>query len=330
MPCYSPLQAYFACSDSGSRKVKFSSHAAKSFFDGDKLSDDYFGLPCGKCIGCRLERSRQWAVRLMHEASLYEDNCFITLTYSDEHLPKDGSLNKKHFQDFMKRLRFSVRPKVGFPESISMSSDQKRLYSKAVLEPFEFPKIRYYHCGEYGEQFQRPHYHVCLFNYDFADKTHFKTTDTGKLYTSSSLDRLWGFGHCLIGDLTFESAAYVARYCTKLITGDMAKDHYQGRQPEYATMSRRPGIGADWFDKYWKDAFPSDYLVVNGSKCSTPRFYDNRFAERFPSDFEVIKSKRVLRSKVSENDNTYRRLKDREKCQLVRMKQLKRTLENVK
>lgn len=299
MPCFNPLQAYFVCDPSGSRKVKFSSQAAEEFYNGNSLSEEYFGLPCGKCIGCRLERSRQWALRCMHEASLYEDNCFITLTYDDVHLPEDGSLNKKHFQDFMKRLRFK--------------------YSDS--------SIRYYHCGEYGEQFERPHYHALIFGFDFPDKVLWGSSNGENLYVSDSLTDLWGFGHCSIGDVTFESAAYVARYCTKLITGEAAAEHYQGRQPEYATMSRRPGIGRRWYDQFKKDAYPSDFLLVRGAKCKPPRYYDNRFSEEFPEQFQLIKDKRVDRSGTHANDNTYRRLKDREKCQEVRFEQLKRNLE---
>ena len=258
MPCFNPLQAYFVCDSSGSRKVKFSSQAAERFYNGDSLSEDYFGLPCGKCIGCRLERSRQWAMRLMHESELHDYNCFLTLTYDDVHLPENGSLNKKHFQDFMKRLRFK--------------------YS-------DIP-IRFYHCGEYGEQLGRPHYHALLFGFDFPDKEYSFTSPSGEdQYVSEILNKVWEKGNCTIGDVTFESAAYVARYCTKLITGDAAEAHYQGKQREYATMSRRPGIARGWYDQFKKDAYPSDFLIVRGAKCKPPRYYDSRFSDEFPDEF---------------------------------------------
>lgn len=298
MPCYSPLQAFYDSDGS----VKFSNIAAELFQNGVNISKsdiDYFSLPCGRCIGCRLEHSRQWAMRCMHEASLYDDNCFITLTYDDDHLPKGGTLVKKHFQDFMKRFRKKFSDRV----------------------------IRYYHCGEYGEDFSRPHYHACIFGFDFSDKVLFNVVNDNKIYTSDVLSSLWTDGFCTIGALTFESAAYVARYCTKKITGAASVEHYQGRQPEYATMSRRPGIGRGWYDKFKTDVFPSDYLIVDGVKVKPPRYYDSIFKECEPFVFEEVRSKRLVGSSRNEKDQTYRRLKDRELCKKLQVSNLKRSLE---
>ena len=201
-------------------------------FDHSKAVGFGLKLPCGQCVGCRLERSRQWAMRCVHEASLYDDNCFITLTYDAEHLPADGSLNKKHFQDFMKRLR----------------------------SRFVERRIRFYHCGEYGVQYRRPHYHALLFNFDFVDKRLFKEVNGHRLYTSDDLALCWKLGFSSVGAVTFESAAYVARYIMKKVTGDPAEDHYRGVNsetgeltrllPEYTTMSRRPGIAREWYERF--------------------------------------------------------------------------------
>lgn len=321
MPCYSPLQANFTVVD-GKKKITFSNINAEIFQRGDKiLGENHMQLPCGKCMGCRLERSRQWALRCMHEASLHENNCFITLTYDDDHLPKDGSLNKKHFQDFMKRLREKFVPKM--PDGLI-----EFLRREWVMKH----GIRYYHCGEYGESLSRPHYHACLFNFDFADKTFWKLHNDEKYYVSQVLEDLWGHGFCVIGDLTFESAAYVARYCTKVINGDMALDHYQGKVPEYATMSRNPGIARGWYEKFTSDVFPSDNVVLldgvrDAVLMKPPRYYDNIFIESSPEDFEFIKNRRLQRSQRSIKDQTYRRLKDREKCQEARANNLVRQLE---
>ena len=131
-------------------------------------------LPCGRCIGCRLERSRQWAMRCVHEASLSPYNSFITLTYDDAHLPYRSDLDYPAFQRFLKRLR------------------------KTASSP-----VRFYMCGEYGPLTQRPHYHACLFNFDFADKTYWRTSDAGsRCYRSELLDRLWGLGHAECGAVT--------------------------------------------------------------------------------------------------------------------------------
>ena len=225
MPCYSPLKG-FVNKESGGIVFKRS-----------KIAGAEMEVACGQCLGCRLDRSREWAARIVHEAQLYDDNCFITLTYDDEHLPKDGSLDKSHFQKFMKRLR-------------------KR---------FSDRKIRYYHCGEYGDQLDRPHYHACLFNFDFMDKELLKERDGNFLFVSQTLHELWPYGFSTVGELTFQSAAYCARYVLKKVNGVLSQDHYlrcdengvaYWLQPEYTTMSRRPGIGRDWYEKYKEDVHP--------------------------------------------------------------------------
>lgn len=311
MPCFHPLAAWrslHANKLTGKRTISFNSREPGSV--------ESIPVPCGQCIGCRLEKSRQWAVRCVHEASLHEQNCFITLTYKDEHLPEHGTLVKKHFQDFMKRLR-------------------KQFGSG----------VRYYHCGEYGETFARPHYHACLFNFDFPDKLLWKTSSakTGrpggvKLYRSESLERLWPFGFSSIGDVTFESAAYVARYVTKKITGPMSAQHYEkliadtgeviSRQPEYATMSRRPGIGKNWITQYMSDVYPSDEVVLRGKKFRPPKYYDNAYEVAFPSDFASLKFERVQNAKTQSDNSTADRLAAREKYQLARFSALKRGYEN--
>jgi len=215
-------------------------------------------LPCGRCIGCRLERARQWAVRIMHESQMHDSNCFITLTYAPEHLPKDGSLSVSACQSFLKRLRSRVSP----------------------------VKIRFFLCGEYGENFERPHYHAIIFGYDFPDKV--KMISAGSpIFTSETLDDCWGMGYTSIGSVTFDSASYVANYATKKVTADKpyidrlgrrqpsAKEHYQGRHPEFILMSRRPGIGRHWIEKFQADVYPSDEIIVNEHISKPPRYYDN-------------------------------------------------------
>lgn len=291
MPCYRPLKAWRSkhANASGKRSLVFKRQ--------DGFEDLEVEVPCGQCIGCKLERSRQWAIRCVHEASLYEDNCFITLTYNDENLPKDGSLKPKHFQDFMKRLRKK------FPDH----------------------KIRYFHCGEYGDEGGRPHYHAIIFNFDFPDKRLYKVANQQRLYTSETLESLWPFGFCPIGSVTFESAAYVSRYITKKVTGEFADEHYQGKQPEYVTMSRRPGIGKDWFEKYKDDITGNDFVVINGKRVGVPKFYDNQLDEK---ELTRIKARRKFEAYKHEENNTLRRLKDRETVQERRTQLLRRSFEN--
>ena len=193
-------------------------------------------LPCGQCIGCRLERSRQWAMRCVHEASMHDDNCFITLTYNPENLPPDCGLIKSDFQKFMKRYR----------------------------RAFPGKEIRFYHCGEYGDANNRPHYHAVIFGHNFDDWMYLFDSPSGEpIYTSPTLERIWGHGFVTVGSVTFESAAYVARYVMKKINGPLKEKidektdlkHYERVNaftgeiievmPEYSTMSRRPS-DRDW------------------------------------------------------------------------------------
>lgn len=304
MPCYNPLTGFYSKSlnSNGNRTIVFNQREA--------IDDRELKLPCGQCIGCRLERSRQWAMRCMHEASLYEKNCFLTLTYSPENLPPGGTLVKKHFQDFMKRLRKAN------PGS----------------------KIRYFHCGEYGENTTRPHYHAIIFNYDFNDKLPQKKLNDNIIYTSQKLSDIWQHGFSSIGSVTFESAAYVARYVTKKITGPAAFAHYchfdadgeilKDLLPEYTTMSRRPGIGRPWLEKYQTDVYPDDFVLMRGKKLKPPKYYDNILHSSNPFILDEIKERRVQNGKLNQKHSTPERLYVRETIHQLKANLLKRNLEN--
>jgi len=239
--------------------------------------------PCGSCLDCRLTYARQWAVRCIHESMMHKENCFITLTYNQENLPPDRSVHKSDIQKFMKRLRRQIEPK----------------------------KVRYFGCGEYGSKFSRPHYHLCLFGHNFSDKeirkaglkrrfrNTFKTGHDHDLFTSQRLEEVWQKGFCTIGELTFESAGYTARYVTKKVTGEKKDAHYGvyapgKRNPEFAVMSRRPGIGKPWIDKYMSDVYPKDYSTVRGHKQKPPRYYDTYYAKEHPKAWEKLKTKRRI------------------------------------
>lgn len=301
MPCYHPISAWQLLkvkTANGKPTISFKNPFAKPSANRVGIQ-----VPCGQCIGCRLERSRQWAMRCVHEAYGHEDNAFITLTYSPENLPPNGSLPEYEggdFQKFMKRLRKAVSPK----------------------------KIRFFSCGEYGEKNQRPHYHACIFGYDFPDKVLYTIRDECRLYRSPMLENLWGLGFATVGDVTFESAAYVARYITKKITGDLAEDHYKGKNPEYTTMSRRPGIGKGWFDTFTDDVFPSDEVVLRGKVMRPPRYYDKELEKKDPAMYEKIKLDRKAKALQNAADNTTARLRAKEICKQAQFQQLKRGLEN--
>lgn len=229
-------------------------------------------------MGCRLEKSRQWAMRCVNEAALHENNCFVTLTYNDENMPEHGSLYKPDLQKFFKRLRKRRGP------------------------------FRYYACGEYGEQTKRAHYHACLFGMDFNDRQAFRKIGEHTLDVSNELNEIWGLGHTTVGNLSFETAAYCARYVTKKVirgVGSVARlDAETGEiiplvQP-FAVMSLRcrgddgkvGGIGSEWLRKYSNDLYTKDYLAMRGAKMRPPKYYDKLYDLIDPDGMEAIKAKR--------------------------------------
>lgn len=296
MPCYHPLTAYRSKAGRGSNgKWPLVFNRNEGYIDLEMK------IPCGKCIGCRLEHSRQWAIRAVHEASMYDKNCYLTLTYNEENVPKNGSLNKRDIQLFLKKLRESERRKG--------NSD-----------------IRYFQCGEYGEEKDRPHHHAILFNFDFEDKKYWKSKNGFKLYRSDYLESLWKHGNSIIGSVTFESCAYVARYITKKISGPKAEEHYKGKVPEFTTMSRRPGIGAPWLYKYANDVFSVQGIVIRGRIMKPAKYYDV-ICEKI-NDME-LKKMLVDRKKyitIKKEENLPWRLAPREKVQEQKASKLIRTL----
>ena len=273
------------------------------------LSSRQLTVACGKCMECRLAAAHEWALRAMHEASLYMNNIFVTLTYDDEHLPSDWSLHYPDFQKFMHRLR-KRQPGAG----------------------------RFLMCAEYGEQFGRPHYHAILFNCAFSDKMLVRDTPKGPLYTSEKLSDIWGLGHVSFGDVTLDSAGYVARYTTKKITGPAAGAAYQflipgtdvvvDRPPPFLRSSLQPGIGAPWLEKYLEDVFPSDFLVMDGKRFPVPRYYSKLFERWEPDEFARIKELRRVKARAMDShpDNSSRRLRDRNEVGLLKAKAFRRDL----
>lgn len=290
MPCFFPLKAFRRVGGG----VSFSPRGA-----GLRLE-----LPCGQCRGCRFERSRQWALRCVHEAQLHKQNSFVTLTYDGDHLPADGGLHVSDWQRFAKRLRKAAGP------------------------------FRFFHCGEYGEENLRPHYHACIFGLDFSlDRIHLRGEGRNRLYFSSLLTRTWGLGHCAVGELNYDSAAYVARYVMKKMTGPEGRVAYERVDPvtgevfdvapPYVTMSRRPGVGSLWFDRFKSDVYPSDEVVHLGRRFRPPRFYDGKLPEE---ELDALKEKRARRVALRREDLTPERLAVRAECADARLSRFRRSL----
>lgn len=262
-------------------------------------------LPCGQCVGCRLDRSVNWAVRVMHESQLHDSSVFVTLTYDGGNLPYGGVLHYPHFQKFMKRLRKKVGP------------------------------VRFFMCGEYGDRLSRPHYHAALFGVSFGDRYPWRKSSAGfQLYRSPLLESIWDLGSAEIGELSFESAAYVARYCMKKITGKGAEAHYErlvsdtgeiiGVAPEFARMSLKPGVGSEWFQKFRAEVLQHDGCVLDGKILPIPRFYK----EMFTNDELVDYTMRVYGKSQGGIDGRYDRLRVREICARAGMNLKTRSFED--
>lgn len=289
MPCYHPLRA--VCTgetDKGKRRLTI---LKKNDPELNIEGVQYLSIPCGKCIGCRLDYSRSWADRCMLEAMYHDRNSFITLTYDDDHLPdpnyiydSDGVITgqspihplvKSDFQKFMKRLR----------------------------EHFEDEKIRFFACGEYGSINNRPHYHAILFGEDFADdRQRFrKNFDGSTLYISDTLSSLWPFGFSTIGDVSWNSSAYVARYCIKKRTGQQ-KEVYEklNYPPEFTLMSRRPGIAKQYYDDHRDQIYKNEEIFLalpnRSLKVMPSRYYDKLYDIDNPDHMDDIRDRRRLRS----------------------------------
>ncbi|WNK13400.1 MAG: replication initiator protein [Microvirus sp.] len=227
---------------------------------------------CGQCIGCRKEYARQWALRCTHEAQLHEKNCFLTLTYAKPCF----SLVYRDFQIFIRALR--------------------RRAGRG---------IRFFMSGEYTKA-GRPHFHACLFGFYPGDARFLRTTPSGfKLYTSQFLSKLWPHGYHSVGDVSTQSAGYVAKYVVKRFVGDDCKvteiiDPDSGeifkRVPEFARMSLRPGIGREWLRRFFTDVYPEGMCVIDGRKVRPPRYYDEIARKRDAGGYMVRAAERRLES----------------------------------
>lgn len=232
----------------------------------------------------------------------------MTLTYDDQHLPAMGNLVYRDFQLFMRRVR------KGFES-----------------------RVRFYMAGEYGELRARPHFHALLFGVDFPDRKFLSVSGSGaKIYQSERLSEFWPLGFCSVGDLTFESAAYVARYVMKKVTGPLAADHYRRVDsstgevvelvPEFNRMSLKPGIGAEWFDRFRTDVFPHDRVVVRGKEAKPPKYYVRRLQAQSPEEFSRVRQRRVREMAGGVRDRTPERLAVREEVATAGLRLLRRKL----
>lgn len=269
-------------------------------------------LPCGKCIECRVSRSQEWATRIAQEAQMHPESSFVTLTYTDDQLPRFGSLSRRHVQAFLKRLRDRLSPR----------------------------KIRYFAVGEYGDTTKRAHYHVIIFGWHPKDGKFLQDSKSGNpIFTSEFLDQCWSHGHTNFAIFEPASGEYVARYCVKKLDGEAAEAEYVGvdasgeygpRAKEFALMSRRPGIGSTWFDQYYiSDVSHRDHVVsAGGKKMKVPRYYDKLVEKRFGAkrlrELKIARRK-AGKERASRDDRPYAYALDaKEAVSNARLNQYKR------
>lgn len=298
MACYNPITAYKTISG----EIVFAQLQQHGEITAHLL------LPCGQCTQCRMQRVADWAARITHEAQMHKENCFVTLTYGNGNLPTNASLEHRDVQLFFKRLR----KKTGL-------------------------KIRYYACGEYGDETGRPHYHATLHGIDFTDREPVGKSESGEqMYNSALLTETWGMGNCTVQDLTPRTAAYCAGYIMKKTLGEDAETAYNiklengielQRKPPYSAMSK--GIGEEWLKKHGQtDAFAHDYIVIDGTKRTMPKYYTKKLKEwnggDLPERIDIIRQERAMA--LNRADSTPERLKVREEVHKAKIRNLKRSL----
>lgn len=288
MACYRPLKAFpIGLWPSGKPKYKivgYEKNVDWQYFDGKQY--EAIEIPCGRCIGCRLAYSRQWADRCMLELKYHEQSWFVTLTYDNEHLPLNecideetgeigvsATLCKRDFQLFMKRLRKNYK------------------YDNRIM---------YFCAGEYGSQTFRPHYHAIIFGLKLDDLTLYKQAEDGyNYYNSEFLTKTWGKGHVVVGKCNWDTCAYTARYIMKKQYGDAAVVYKKYNiLPEFTLMSRKPAIGLKYYEDNKEVIFDSDFIYVGTDEGSRPirppRYYERKYEMDFPEEYQDMKGERKV------------------------------------
>jgi len=250
VPCTAPGRGYRPLPTAETRKLVFSAR--------EGFSDRPVNVPCGKCNGCIGDRARDWAIRAHCEAQMHPWSTFATFTYAE--MPARASLSMTDWQNLAKRMREAFGP------------------------------FRFLTSGEYGTRYQRPHLHSLLFGLDFPDKVPSGRSASGELlYRSPELEKVWDFGRVDLGDVTVKSAGYVARYSAEKIEAASIPEYYRrvdpfsgetwNVRPEFITMSRRPGLGFSWFQRFGSEVFPADRITIHGTHYPVPEYFLRQLSE---------------------------------------------------
>lgn len=299
MPCFHPVSAM----EKTDGTYAFGKHP------GAQASGTVTPFRCRHCVGCRADYRSEWSIRMMHELKYHQSAIFGTFTYDEEHVPKNHELRPDDFRLCMRRLRKIMG------------------------------SLRYVQVGEYGGEYGRPHHHAIIYGLELPDLELIKRNERGDdLYRSATLDKIWGHGQCIIGDVSLQSCGYVAGYMHKDMKSEYKFDgqyrHYntatqtftKKRRP-YITRSNRPGIGYQFYKDYWQDMFPCDFTVVDGKKYPVPDYYFNTLLkEDQPDIYEQVKAAREENNNKPDKiwNNSDERLAVRKKCFTSRLQNSKR------
>lgn len=284
MSCYHPMVGIWKgeYTASGKKKYQISCSALDPTFHD--IIGDTVTIPCGNCIGCRLDYSRAWADRMMLELETAGKGIFLTLTYDNDHA------HWTHFSDDMTPLFATVDKR------------DCQLFMKRLRRHFSDVKVRFYLASEYGEHTLRPHYHCILFGIgldDIKDKQPFGKNELGQqYYISPSLADIWSKGFIMLSDVSWETCAYVARYVTKKLNGPAAEKYaLMNVEKEFSLMSRNPGIGSEYLSQH-PDCL--DYNTINvstetgGKQLSIPKYYLRKLELTDPDKVARMKAERKL------------------------------------
>lgn len=282
-------------------------------------------IPCGRCIGCRLQYSRIWADRCMAEATLYESSYFVTLTYDNDHLP--WSIRK-------------VDEETGeiYGQSMTLVKRDVQLFMKRLRKNLDGDKVRFFMAGEYGTDSSRPHYHLLLFGLKLDDLTLYKKTPLGfNLYNSEFISKAWQYqGHVVIADVTWETCAYTARYIMKKLTGEQAELYKKlNIIPEFTLMSRKPGIAKEFYEINKLDYLQHGEVNIStpkgGRKIQNIKYFDKFLEIEYPDIMDEKKDKQkenmevIKQAKLAQTNRSYlQMLNDEEEVKRARIKNLKR------
>lgn len=310
MPCYHPLIRAESPTQLEKNKSKAGYHKKFWVYNADnyemyetmkKMGNYMMMIPCDKCIGCKLDYSREWANRGYLESKLWTNNWFLTLTYDETNLYIPDEIEDDDGFTYCREdaeidWKGCLVPKEAKKFMHDLRQHMERKYKNVG--------IRFMECGEYGDKGERPHYHFILYNLDLPLEDLYNPVikNNEVYYQSHTIDKLWKKGIYNITEVSWNTIAYVARYITKKINGNQSSGMYaeKGQIKEFFNVSRMPGIGQGYFEKYWKDIYKNDEIIVknrNGViKSKPPAYFDRLLEKKDPKLYKEIRWKRRIES----------------------------------